>query len=247
MSWSLPSSVEGPPGVGGAGHEKAAVTVVVPRPLEPPFPGGPGSSCRTRRLEPQGPCLPAGPPELLLGLVREGAAVHAAILTHNGRDHANIIRRQWRKPAPRPRPCLAGAGPTMRRHAVTSGPTPSTRCTVISPVAERVPSPTARSTRLARSDSLGRAIAAVLRDRAPRAAGDRAARSASRPRGIAVAAGRAIRRRGRRRAATARPPIPTRGVAEPSQTTARATASAETPQATDAADLGPTVPRRSTA
>ena len=30
--------------------------------------------------EPQGPCLPAGPPELLLRLVREGAAVHAAIL-----------------------------------------------------------------------------------------------------------------------------------------------------------------------
>ncbi len=61
---------------GGAGHKKTAVTVVVPRPLEPPFPGGPGSSCRTRRLEPQGPCLPAGPPELLLGVVREGAAVH---------------------------------------------------------------------------------------------------------------------------------------------------------------------------
>ena len=32
--------------------------------------------------EPQGPCLPAGPPELLLGLVREEAAVHAASLTH---------------------------------------------------------------------------------------------------------------------------------------------------------------------
>ena len=75
----------GRPGSGGSGHEKAAVTVVVPRPLEPPFPGGPGSSCRTRRLEPQGPCLPAGPPELLLGLVREGSAVHAANHTHNGR------------------------------------------------------------------------------------------------------------------------------------------------------------------
>ena len=35
------------------GHEKAAVTVVVPRPLEPPFPGGPGSSCRTRRQSPR--------------------------------------------------------------------------------------------------------------------------------------------------------------------------------------------------
>ena len=35
--------------------------------------------------EPQGPCLPAGPPELLLGLVREGAAVHAASVTHNAR------------------------------------------------------------------------------------------------------------------------------------------------------------------
>ncbi len=57
-------------------HEKAAVTVVVPRPLESPFPGGPGSSCRTRRLEPQGPCLPAGPPELLLRLLGEGVAVH---------------------------------------------------------------------------------------------------------------------------------------------------------------------------
>ena len=34
-------------------HEKAAVTVVVPRPLESPFPGGPGSSCRTRRQSPR--------------------------------------------------------------------------------------------------------------------------------------------------------------------------------------------------
>ena len=35
----------GPPGRRSCpGHEKAAVTVVVPRPLEPPFPGGPGSS-----------------------------------------------------------------------------------------------------------------------------------------------------------------------------------------------------------
>ena len=83
MSWSLPSLWRGRR-VGRSGTRKTAVTVVVPRPLEPPFPGGPGSSCRTRRLEPQGPCLPAGPPELLLGLVREGAAVHAAIITHSG-------------------------------------------------------------------------------------------------------------------------------------------------------------------
>ena len=94
-------SLEGPPGSGGQGHEKAAVTVVVPRPLEPPFPGGPGSSKWTRRLEPQGPCLPAGPPELLLGLVREGAAVHAAILTHNGASLATINQRERRKPVSR--------------------------------------------------------------------------------------------------------------------------------------------------
>src|SRR5258706_5614065 len=55
---------------------------VVPRPLEPPFPGGPDSSSATRRSVPQGPCLPAGPPELLLGLFREGSAVHAASITH---------------------------------------------------------------------------------------------------------------------------------------------------------------------
>ena len=66
--------VEGRPGP--EDKQKAAVTVVVPRPLESPFPGGPGSSCRTRRLEPQGPCLPAGPPELLLRLLGEGVAVH---------------------------------------------------------------------------------------------------------------------------------------------------------------------------
>src|SRR6187399_894294 len=32
---------------------------------------------------PQGPCLPAGPPELLLGLVREDSAVHIGIVAHN--------------------------------------------------------------------------------------------------------------------------------------------------------------------
>ena len=36
-----------------SGHEKTAVTVVVPRPLEPPFPGGPGSSFVTRRQSPR--------------------------------------------------------------------------------------------------------------------------------------------------------------------------------------------------
>ncbi len=33
--------------------------------------------------EPQGPCLPAGPPELLLGLFREDSAVHIEIVAHN--------------------------------------------------------------------------------------------------------------------------------------------------------------------
>src|SRR4051812_28193448 len=55
---------------------------VVPRPLEPPFPGGPGSSIDAP-LEPQGPCLPAGPPELLLRLGREEAAVHIGNVPHN--------------------------------------------------------------------------------------------------------------------------------------------------------------------
>ena len=39
------------------GHEKTAVTVVVPRPLEPPFPGGPGSSCG-RAVRAPGPVPP---------------------------------------------------------------------------------------------------------------------------------------------------------------------------------------------
>ena len=64
-----------------SGQRKTAVTIVVPRPLEPPFPGGPDPSL-TCRSEPQGPCLPAGPPELLLGLLREETAVHAASLAH---------------------------------------------------------------------------------------------------------------------------------------------------------------------
>ena len=55
---------------------------VVPRPwslrsLEAP------DRLLTRRLEPQGPCLPAGPPELLLRLGREEAAVHIGNVPHN--------------------------------------------------------------------------------------------------------------------------------------------------------------------
>jgi len=38
---------------GFGGQQKAAVTIVVPRPLEPPFPGGPGSSSWTRRQSPR--------------------------------------------------------------------------------------------------------------------------------------------------------------------------------------------------
>src|SRR4051812_26292067 len=45
----------------------------------------------TRRLEPQGPCLPAGPPELLLGLLREGAAVHAANLSHKTHELQDLF------------------------------------------------------------------------------------------------------------------------------------------------------------
>ena len=70
------------------------------RPRSPSWCRGPWSlrslEAPVRRLdapsEPQGPCLPAGPPELLLGLVREGAAVHAAILTHYGRLMQTFIR-----------------------------------------------------------------------------------------------------------------------------------------------------------
>ena len=40
--WSLASMASKGPPVGGQGHENAAVTDSVPRPLEPPFPGGPG-------------------------------------------------------------------------------------------------------------------------------------------------------------------------------------------------------------
>ena len=56
---------------------------LVPRPLEPPFPGGSGRPVRTRRSALQGPCLPAGPPELLLRLGGEALAVHAGYLAHN--------------------------------------------------------------------------------------------------------------------------------------------------------------------
>ena len=48
---------------------------------------------RTRRSEPQGPCLPAGPPELLLRVTREGTAVHVRDYTHSPRFHATISAR----------------------------------------------------------------------------------------------------------------------------------------------------------
>src|SRR4051812_35391204 len=53
----------------------------------------------TRRLEPQGPCLPAGPPELLLGLLREGAAVLLPNLTQK----PNKLKNPF-SPAGRPGP-----------------------------------------------------------------------------------------------------------------------------------------------
>src|SRR4029453_5592880 len=52
------------------GHRSVAAA------LEPPFPGGPGSSSLDAPSEPQGPCLPAGPPELLLRFLGEVTAEH---------------------------------------------------------------------------------------------------------------------------------------------------------------------------
>ena len=65
--------------VDGGGNQEAAVTTRCRGPW----------SLRARRLlpafarapsEPQGPCLPAGPPELLLGLVGQEVTVHVHTL-----------------------------------------------------------------------------------------------------------------------------------------------------------------------
>ena len=59
------------------GHRRGAAAPGASVPWRPRF------VWLTRRLEPQGPCLPAGPPELLLRLCREEAAVHVRKLPHN--------------------------------------------------------------------------------------------------------------------------------------------------------------------
>ena len=78
---------------------------MVPRPLEPPFPGGPGSSLDAP-LEPQGPCLPAGPPELLLRVVREETAVHVRDYTHNREVMQRFVDEFLRASPPGARPVI---------------------------------------------------------------------------------------------------------------------------------------------
>src|SRR6185503_14652709 len=68
------------PPVVEAGNQEAAVTRWCPRPLEPPCPEAPVGRSLRAPSEPQGPCLPAGPPELLLGLVGHEDAAHVHIL-----------------------------------------------------------------------------------------------------------------------------------------------------------------------
>ena len=79
--------------VGGAGPPDRRCQGIE-RPRSPSWCRGPWSlrsleapvRRRTRRSEPQGPCLPAGPPELLLRVTREGTAVHVRDYTHSPRS-----------------------------------------------------------------------------------------------------------------------------------------------------------------
>src|SRR6266404_2879658 len=65
--------------------------------------------------EPQGPCLPAGPPELLLGLVREGAAVHDCNSYAYRPDDATIVfGSEAAGPRPAPRDIAIGGGTAAR-------------------------------------------------------------------------------------------------------------------------------------
>jgi hypothetical protein len=67
---------------------KSRATGLVSRPSDPPFPGGSGRCAVRRASEPQGPSLPAGPPELLLQL-RADDARHAA---ESSRRHLGTAR-----------------------------------------------------------------------------------------------------------------------------------------------------------
>src|SRR6185295_12117337 len=82
---------------------KAAVTCWCPRPLEPPCPEAPVGRVACAPSEPQGPCLPAGPPELLLRLVGEEDAAHMHTL------HARWKCCKWPSVTVR---CRPSAGPS---------------------------------------------------------------------------------------------------------------------------------------
>ena len=148
---------EGPPGREVQDNEKAAVTIVVPRPLEPPFPGGPGSSCRTRRQSPRARASRQGRQSFFFDSVGEDAAVHM-------RNHTHIL--DFMQPFLPACGCPVRGG-THRRCLRTSGPGCPARSTTCR---ARWPSAIGRGRRRRRDGLWARAlvvVAAVIADAAP--------------------------------------------------------------------------------